>query len=275
MFVGRRAAFLSLFLVVPHLASAQGVELPEGSANKVASILIHRCVQCHGKALQNPKGDFGYIQNLPVVAKQYVEPGDLEGSSLWGWLTDPTDRMPPANAKEGPLSPEELALIRWWIEDGAPDPPGTAGDMANAAPPARVRYIGQFHPILVHFPVAFLLLAALVEGLGIMVGQAKVAWTLRLCLITGTLAALLSLLTGLNAENYVSAPPDLIANHEVGAYVCLGLAFLAIVVNEMRRRNLQSNRLVVICRVLIVLLAATTALVGHWGGTLVHGQGYF
>jgi len=54
-----------------------------------------------------------------VVDGSEVRPGDLNGSKLWGRVTDPdpSKRMPFGLP---PLSQGQLDIIRNWILDGAP-----------------------------------------------------------------------------------------------------------------------------------------------------------
>lgn len=253
--------------------SAQESSLPPGAADRVAHILTERCVECHGKALAKPKGDFGFIEDLKMVTEDYVEPGDIEDSSLWTWLTDPDDIMPPEGSKAGPMTAEELALVRWWILEGAPAPtgPATAGkDEAPATAAAREEDLGDLHPMVVHFPVALLIMAAFAELLGLCCCREAMREVVRFCLNIGGLSTAAAIFTGQIAEDRPGEFPPILENHETGGWVCLALAAVCIAVNEARRRQPDSAGLRHGGRLLLLLLAITAGVVGHWGGELVH-----
>ena len=95
----------------------------------VLPILSDRCFSCHGPDAHDRKAklrldqadgpDGAYRTHDDVTA---VKPGSLEDSELWYRITtdDPDDFMPPENAHKKPLSKEEQAVIKQWIEAGAP-----------------------------------------------------------------------------------------------------------------------------------------------------------
>ena len=132
----------------------------------VAPILVRRCLNCHGP--EDAKNDFRVDDQETIM--QYIEPEDLESSSLYTdyLITESEDELMPPPSKGGPLTAAELALIRVWIEDGAPwvenvvVAPGSDG-VADPAPkadaPARSfadrlwAFQGFLHPATVHFPI--------------------------------------------------------------------------------------------------------------------------
>jgi len=95
----------------------------------VFPILSDRCFACHGPDAHDRKAklrldfadgpDGAYRTHDDVTA---IKPGSLEDSELWYRITtdDPDDLMPPENAHKKPLNKEELAIIKQWIEEGAP-----------------------------------------------------------------------------------------------------------------------------------------------------------
>ena len=88
---------------------------------EIAPLLQRRCANCHSE--ENAKGDYrldtfarllkGGDSDLPVVV-----PGKAEESELYRLLLEssPEDRMP---QKADALPPEEIALIKRWIDEGA------------------------------------------------------------------------------------------------------------------------------------------------------------
>ena len=89
--------------------------------NDIKPILESKCLQCHGP--DEAKNDFRVDDSTTMLS--YIEPGDLESSSLWNdYLVtdDPDMRMPPADENDEAsteLTGSQLATIRVWIEEGA------------------------------------------------------------------------------------------------------------------------------------------------------------
>lgn len=91
----------------------------------VAPLFKRHCVKCHGPVtaearlnLSTPAGVLRGGENGAVI-----QPHDLKASPLWRRVE--ADEMPP----EEPLSADEKALLRTWIERGAPGLP-TAAELA-------------------------------------------------------------------------------------------------------------------------------------------------
>ncbi|MEQ1891840.1 MAG: c-type cytochrome domain-containing protein, partial [Planctomycetota bacterium] len=87
---------------------------------EVRGVLAERCFRCHGPDVQKKKLRLDRREGV-LGERGAVVAGDLAASELWLRVAsdDPDERMPPAEA--GPaLSADELALVRAWIEGGAP-----------------------------------------------------------------------------------------------------------------------------------------------------------
>jgi len=95
----------------------------------VFPILSDRCFACHGPDSHDRKAklrldqadgeDGAYRTHDGVTA---IKPGSIKDSELWYRITtdDADDLMPPAKAHKKPLSKAEQAIIKSWIEAGAP-----------------------------------------------------------------------------------------------------------------------------------------------------------
>ena len=129
---------LALVVVVSPLASAQEkkakpvepikvVELkrtePVLYDKEIEPILVNKCAFCHADNIKEGKLDMGSYETLMKGGKRGVPilPGKSGESllvKLCGKTMKPT--MPPKS--EEPLTPEELALIKLWIDQGAKAP---------------------------------------------------------------------------------------------------------------------------------------------------------
>jgi hypothetical protein len=106
---------------LPPAASKTGVTY----ATDIKPMFDKSCVRCHGD--QKPKAHLR-LDSLDGVLKgsedgKVILPGDSAGSVLVhniAHLGDPDDYMPPPRNKAGipPLTPEQIGLIRAWIDQG-------------------------------------------------------------------------------------------------------------------------------------------------------------
>ena len=107
---------------LPPAAAKQGVTY----ATDIKPIFDNSCTKCHGE--QKPKGHLR-LDSLEGALKggedgKVVAAGDAAGSLLMAnvaHLGDPDDYMPPPKNKAGigPLTSQQIGLIRAWIEQGA------------------------------------------------------------------------------------------------------------------------------------------------------------
>ncbi|QEG35652.1 PSD1 and planctomycete cytochrome C domain-containing protein [Bythopirellula goksoeyrii] len=113
-------ALTGIFL---HVAWARSKETQSSIefSHDVKPILARRCFACHGPetaesglALHEAQAAFGEIDS----GLQAIVPGDADASELFRRISsnDDSERMPPEGK---PLSLEEVAAIRQWIDEGA------------------------------------------------------------------------------------------------------------------------------------------------------------
>jgi hypothetical protein len=93
--------------------------------DQVAPVLEQRCVHCHSGA--TPKGSLSLATAVDVLkggdSGPAVVPGKPDESALLEMIEGERPQMP---KKEKPLAPEEIAVIRRWIAEGAHWPSGFA-----------------------------------------------------------------------------------------------------------------------------------------------------
>ena len=136
--------------------------------------------------------------------------------------------------------------------------------------------VGHFHPALVHFPIALLLVGAALEFQQVVRRVPVRSEFARQLLLLGTLVALAAVVSGLrlfHAEDFRERTFDAIRLHRV-----LGLSTLTAAVLASLVGGLGSGRGPVGTRlVLYALIYGPTAervgLAGHYGGWVVFGWG--
>src|SRR3954471_12059900 len=114
MRVSLAAAFLFAFASV---ASAAPVDFNRD----IRPVLATQCYACHGPDEKARKADLRLDVKDAVVKAGVIVPGRPDESSLLQRITskDPDEHMPPAKSKKPPLTPQQVALVKQWIAEGA------------------------------------------------------------------------------------------------------------------------------------------------------------
>ena len=142
-----------------------------------------------------------------------------------------------------------------------------------ADPPDFALFLGRFHTILVHFPIALILIAALLEALVRVRRFAHLHAAIPVLLLTGAVGAVVAVLAGLFLEMSGGYDEDALFWHKrlgIGAAI---LAFLAYGLKTRVRPGTSARVRKGYLGVLVVLVGLITAG-GHFGGSLTHGSGY-
>jgi WD40 repeat protein/mono/diheme cytochrome c family protein len=123
------------FLLLMSLPAA-AIDEKQELAGKVQAVFKANCYRCHGQN-GSIEGGVNYIGDLSkLVARKKVLPGNADGSRLFKRLDEGT--MPPPEESPRP-SPADVALVKKWIDAGAPGAevaaprtPVTQGDVLDA-----------------------------------------------------------------------------------------------------------------------------------------------
>ena len=129
-----KPSFLACCLLLPAFSTLQSTPLED----KLLAMFESKCADCH-KEDEEPE----LSQNTRLSAlrsdTKLVVPGDAKASELFKVLVlpaDDKDRMPKSSKKKPlpPLKPEEIELVRQWINGETPPAPPAATASATAAP---------------------------------------------------------------------------------------------------------------------------------------------
>lgn len=152
--------------------------------------------------------------------------------------------------------------------------PTMAGD--PAALPSLLQFFGKLHVATVHFPIALLVLAALIEAYPFRKKTRGPADAAYLCLVLGCAAAVCAAGMGwvLAAETFGGEDGRTLGLHRwLGVTLAGGSVGLLILATVSRRRGATS--LLYAYRTGVFTCALLVGIVGHLGGTLTHGEDYF
>lgn len=133
---------------------------------------------------------------------------------------------------------------------------------------------GRFHPVIVHFPIALLIAAALAEML-LALGFLKRAGEdiARFCWWGGTATALAAGALGWLAAMELTNPPDHLDTHRYLGMAATALALMGAWL-EWRARNREVGSATFIWRCWLGITICTIGATGHFGGVLVYGPDF-
>jgi len=218
----------------------------------------------------------------------FAESGAAADSELWGLI--PGNDMPPPTAKAGPLTDKEKETIHAWIESGARSPEDESAPTSPQATPndsvakvsgqkelsflARlVRWIGKFHVLVVHFPIALFLEAVFAELLSMWRKERTPSSIVRFCVLLGAAGAVSAAGLGwLHAAFSAAGPRQILFLHRWLGTSAAVWSFGTVILSECDARARHRSKTF---RIVLFLGAGLIGLAAHFGGTLVFGQDYF
>jgi uncharacterized membrane protein len=141
-------------------------------------------------------------------------------------------------------------------------------------PPNLVLFVGRFHPMIVHFPIGLILLAALLEALAALHRPFRsLRHATAVVLFLGAVGAVLATVAGYFLSLEGGYDPELLERH---MWMGIGVAAAAVTAAALKIRS-QRSRGPGLRRAYVGALGVsvgTLLLAGHVGGSISHGEGY-
>lgn len=150
---------------------------------------------------------------------------------------------------------------------------GSGGGAGPSTMDALLRIVGRTHPILVHFPIAMVLVAAMIETIRAIVRRPTPARTSIHMLGIGVIAAAAAIGSGwLNGdyENHASQADTM----ELHRWIGIGGGGVALLAFLFALGASRSTRALMTFRALLLVAAGAIGFTGHLGGSMVYGEGY-
>ncbi|WP_020470461.1 c-type cytochrome domain-containing protein [Zavarzinella formosa] len=270
----------------PAIVHAQSDSPGRDLGAEVRSLFAVKCAGCHGPDLAKPKGRFGDVLDLRKMAAnpEMVIPYQPDQSELWALVYH--NEMPPADSPQGELTTSQKEVVRSWIAAGAPDvfahtfetpegPEPISREIPRITAAQRmIRWLGKFHLLMLHFPVALILAAAFAEAWAMWRRNPIPSDTVRFCLALGAITAIPT--AGLGwlfaaSGNGIGSPQLLNAHRWLGTTTALCLV-LAAIASEHDARQKQRHP---VTRLLLAVGVAFLSLTAHLGGLLSRGEDFF
>lgn len=134
-------------------------------------------------------------------------------------------------------------------------------------------FLGRLHPLMVHFPVSLILIAATLELFTLRNFSSRYRPALNLLIIVGTVSGVLSVIFGwllAASDDYGSEVLDI--HESIGiAAACTGI-ITTFILYQIQRRSKSS--LVKVYRTFLFTAALCVSVAGHFGASLTHGNDY-
>lgn len=295
-----------LLLLVAGAAPAAGLSAPTEESpeaffrTRIEPVLADSCLRCHGPTEQ--RSGLRLDSRVAVLRGGHgaiVVPGDPSKSRLLDALSyeDEELQMPP----DGKLTAAQIADFTRWIELGVPwddpSPSATASSLDTGrtapsaghrpSPPALPRPLGmiaragRLHPLVIHFPIALLLVAAGAELTGLVLHRRGRASAARWCegyaagsTIAGTVTALAAVTLGWILYRTGAERGTPLAWWHGLAGVCTVVLAATASAAVLRTLLGKGQRGRVTVRVLLLLVAGSIIATAHLGGSLVYGVHY-
>jgi uncharacterized membrane protein/mono/diheme cytochrome c family protein len=257
-------------------------------ATQVHAIFQAKCVECHAADLAHPKGKFGYVLDLPRVAAnpKMIVPGDPSKSELFQMVWH--NEMPDPKGDSPPLTAEEKAIVKAWIETLAPTALGAGTtDVApantNAAPQLTLgqrilRDAGQFHPPSTHFPIALLIVALPAELMWALTRKDSWKAVVRFCVVLGAATAVVTATLGwcdAAVSHYSGSTAKILEWHRWFGTATAVWAVLLAALSEFANRKGNSPRLCLSFRLTLLAGIILVSIAGYLGASLIYGLHHF
>ena len=132
-------------------------------------------------------------------------------------------------------------------------------------------FLGRFHPLLVHLPIGFLILAILIESYSsifkIKINRRIVNFTWFIAFFSSVLTTILGLLVA-ETGHYID---ENLFMHKIFGLSLTAISFISWFLRLSIFSNLFSSSLKTLSNTIIIVLLTLT---GHYGGNLTHGETY-
>ncbi|MDN5213989.1 c-type cytochrome domain-containing protein [Fulvivirgaceae bacterium BMA12] len=128
-------------------------------------------------------------------------------------------------------------------------------------------FLGHFHPLVLHLPIGFLVLAFLFEFLPHFKRFEHLSVATEFTLLMGMLTAVVAAAFGYFLSLEGDYGGDLLSFHQ---WFGISMAIFSVVLYGLKRKKIAPK----VFRVLMIFLMLLMTATGHYGGMLTHGEDY-
>jgi hypothetical protein len=141
--------------------------------------------------------------------------------------------------------------------------------------PHLLAWIGRFHILVVHFPIALMIAGALAEMWNAWGRNHSLRTVVRFCTLLGAAGAAAAAALGWLHADFGGFGGDLPEVLNMHRWLGTAAALSAVASAALCERCIRLGRGNLQFRFLLLATAALISAAAHFGGTLVHGDGFF
>lgn len=157
----------------------------------------------------------------------------------------------------------ELSLLEYSAEEIQTEIVSESSDLSL--------FFGRFHPVLVHLPIGFLLMAFLLEFMSLVKRYEQLSHAVPFVLLMGFLNALFSAVTGWLLSDGGGYGEDLLWLHK---WLGISVVVLSLAAWLLRVMLYDDPFYKKIFRITLTVMVVFLVGAGHYGGSLTHGSDY-
>ena len=171
----------------------------------------------------------------------------------------------------GPMPPASSRKQSWWLALIALSPALLLLTLLSPWPWLSA-VVGRAHPLVLHFPIALLLLAAGMEAIETM-SRGKLRFAPGLVLFAGSFGAVLAAVCGFLLMRTDGIEGTRVERHLIGGIAVAILAVVALVI-QRRLNGSDDHGKRYAYRTVLSTLGVAVIITGHDGSALTHGENY-
>jgi uncharacterized membrane protein len=135
------------------------------------------------------------------------------------------------------------------------------------------QFFGRLHPMIVHFPIALLLIALILEMFMLKNRKGELRAGINILLFIGAMGAVVSVIFGLLLKTQEDYTGDLIIIHQ---WAGITTAVFAVATFILHKQIVRKNRLALLkpYRTLLFCCVFGVTIAGHYGASLTHGADF-
>lgn len=153
----------------------------------------------------------------------------------------------------------------------SPGDPAVLKPGATPPPPPKKSLIPRhaFHPAIVHFPIALIMVALLLDFLGIVMKKPILHNMAKYNLILGSISAVFAIASGAGVMALKQLPySGILLTHIEVALASVACAVISLIL----RRNEGSKTMMILAFLFVLAAGVLIANAGHFGGSYVYGE---
>lgn len=291
---GRAAVWLSVLVLGLCAAVSSGEAAAQPSPNTMCPVLtdeevdpgIHLeyegrevyfcCKMCRKDFLADPAAYVGNLASMEAEAHA-THAAEDEGAHEHAHDEDVAPAVIEQRATDAHGAEHEDAVETADPDEGKEHDHATDHDRPSGTA-QLITFLGKFHPLVVHFPIALVLGAFVAEVLGVVTRKSLFSDAARFSIALAAISVVVTVGLGWAAGVSAHYPGELTRTLWLHRWVGTVTGFLVLAtaaLSEKSRLGTARGKPLIAYRALLLLASVAVGVTGHLGATLIYGPEYF